>query len=679
MRNDHTIAVIIPVLNEEQSIGNVLDAIPEWVDVVIVADNGSTDDTPRIAEEKGARVVHEPKRGYGSACLRGMAVLESPDVVVFLDGDYSDHPDQMDRLVDPIVSDEVDMVIGSRVLGNAAKGALTPQARYGNMLACFLMRLFWGKRYTDLGPFRAIRYSSLQKLGMADPDYGWTVEMQIKAILKGASSTEAPVDYRQRIGRSKVSGTIRGVIGAGYKILSTIFLSAFHDFMAGKDAHSRACLIVFTRYPEPGKTKTRLIPALGAEGAADLQKKMTEHMLREVWPRGSKLPLYHAERTMHVYFAGSTEEKMREWLGEKITLRDQGDGGLGDRMKYAFASAKEDGFDRIVIIGIDCPEVSADTIDRALACLYGSDVVLGPATDGGYYLIGLRTKKLDAALESLFDEMPWGTEEVLEETIRRSREAELKHELLAPLDDVDRPEDLHVWERSKLSKEEFRLSIIIPTLNEATCLGATLASIGSDPRFEIIVVDAHSTDATCDIARETGATVYLHDGGRAAQMNLGSAKASGTLLLFLHADTQLPEGYFDEIESLIGSGGAQVGAFSFASDSSSWSMRFVAWGVNLRSRWFRMPYGDQGLFLSKWLFRHMQGFPVIPIMEDYSLVRDLRRVGSVKTSKKTIVTSARRWKRLGPFRTVLYNQLIVAGYRIGISPESLARFYRRNA
>ncbi|MFQ5583016.1 MAG: glycosyltransferase family 2 protein [Calditrichia bacterium] len=226
MRKNAKIAVIIPAINEEKSIGKVVSDIPAWVDDIVVVDNGSGDNTISIAEAAGARVLSELRRGYGSACLTGIASLDNPDVVVFLDGDYSDYPGEMDTLVDPILDGEVEMVIGSRVLGEAERGALTPQARFGNWLACMLIRLFWKVRFTDLGPFRAIRYQTLLALNMRDPNYGWTVEMQIKAAQNGIPSLEVPVRYRKRIGKSKVSGTLRGVIGAGTKILSTIFLAA---------------------------------------------------------------------------------------------------------------------------------------------------------------------------------------------------------------------------------------------------------------------------------------------------------------------------------------------------------------------------------------------------------------------------------------------------------------------
>ncbi|MEJ2071375.1 MAG: glycosyltransferase family 2 protein [Syntrophobacterales bacterium] len=227
MRGKNRITVIIPALNEEAAIGLVLAAIPPWVDEVVVVDNGSTDATPEVAREKGARVVREPQRGYGAACLAGIEALHHPDLVVFLDGDFSDHPEEMDRLIDPLVAHQADLVIGSRVLGHRQPGALTPQARFGNWLACLLIRLFWQVTYTDLGPFRAIRFPALQGLNLEDRNYGWTVEMQIKAAAQGLRVLEIPVSYRRRVGQSKISGTIRGIVGAGTKILATIGKEAY--------------------------------------------------------------------------------------------------------------------------------------------------------------------------------------------------------------------------------------------------------------------------------------------------------------------------------------------------------------------------------------------------------------------------------------------------------------------
>ena len=218
------ISVIIPAYNEEDSIGLVLDALPQnLIHEIIVVDNNSTDDTARSASEKGARVVAEKRRGYGSACLKGISELDNPDIVVFLDGDFSDYPEELVKLVAPIESGKKDFVLGSRMLIPESRSALLPQSRYGNQLAVFLMRLFFRHKFTDLGPFRAIRYESLKAIAMQDANFGWTVEMQIKAVKKGLLIMEIPVKYRERVGVSKITGTFSGTIKAGTKIIYTIF------------------------------------------------------------------------------------------------------------------------------------------------------------------------------------------------------------------------------------------------------------------------------------------------------------------------------------------------------------------------------------------------------------------------------------------------------------------------
>ena len=222
MRFGKSVGVIIPALDEAKGIGRVISDIPDWVDRIVVVDNGSRDATIQIARDAGAEVVSEPYQGYGSACLKGIATVGDVDITVFVDGDYSDHADRMGDLVDPIAKDDADFVVGSRRLGKAELGSLTVSQRFGNRLACLLMRWIWKSDFTDLGPFRAISRASLERLNMQDRTYGWTVEMQIRALQYGLRAIEVPADYRNRIGTSKVSGTIRGTISAGYKILTTI-------------------------------------------------------------------------------------------------------------------------------------------------------------------------------------------------------------------------------------------------------------------------------------------------------------------------------------------------------------------------------------------------------------------------------------------------------------------------
>lgn len=230
MNSKPRIDVIIPAFNEEKSIPHVLKEIPkELVREVIVCNNASTDNTAKVAKATGATVLNQPNPGYGNACLKGIEYLaqkpenEQPDILVFIDGDYSDYPEEMYDLVEPILKKEMDLVIGSRALGNLESGSMTPQQIFGNWLATNLIRLFYNYHFTDLGPFRAIKWSKLLELEMADRDFGWTVEMQVKAAKMKFKCTEVPVNYRKRIGVSKISGTIKGTILAGHKILWTIF------------------------------------------------------------------------------------------------------------------------------------------------------------------------------------------------------------------------------------------------------------------------------------------------------------------------------------------------------------------------------------------------------------------------------------------------------------------------
>jgi len=227
MIGDEKIVVIIPAFNEEESLPKVIADIPKFVDEIIVVNNGSIDKTADVAKKSGATVLTEIEKGYGAACIKAIDYISDKnyDIVVFLDGDYSDHPEEMDLIVEPIIKSGLDLVIGSRMLGKRESGAMLPQAIFGNWLATFLIKLFWGYKFTDLGPFRAIKYSSLINLNMRDRNFGWTVEMQIKAAKGKLRTIEVPVRYRKRIGQSKVTGTFKGTVKASFKIIYLIFKS----------------------------------------------------------------------------------------------------------------------------------------------------------------------------------------------------------------------------------------------------------------------------------------------------------------------------------------------------------------------------------------------------------------------------------------------------------------------
>lgn len=659
-----TIDVVIPARNEERSICDVLDAIPEWVRRIVVVDNGSTDSTAIAARSRGAHVVHEPRRGYGAACLRGLAELDDPDIVVFVDADLSDHPDEMDRLVQPILDDAADLVIGSRVLGHAEAGSLTAPQRFGNRLASALIRRIWGVTCTDLGPFRAIRFDALKHLRMNDLDYGWTVQMQARAARLGLRMIEAPVSYRKRIGISKISGTVRGVIGAGMKILGTIAREA----MQRKNTHDYPSerLIIFSRLPVAGTTKTRLIPSLGEQGAADLQQEMTRHTLAVArrWRA-------HSPADLEVRFTGGSEDDMRSMFGEDVTYVDQGDGSLGERMHRAFRDGLHMPNQRMVTIGSDCPGITPLILRKAFAALEKHDAVVGPAIDGGYYLIGMRLPQ-----PALFREIDWGSASVFAQTMAACRALGLRVATLEPLSDVDEPGDVQVWEAVAAERKHRRaipsLSVIIPTLNEAAHLASAIQSIGNRTDTEAIVADGGSTDATVDIAQRHGARIVACECGRAVQMNAGAAAASGDVLLFLHADTRLPFGYRDEIDHMLARPNVVAGAFRFAVDYVTHSLRLIEFGTNVRSRLRQLPYGDQAIFLPRAMFKTVGGFPAWPVMEDYELIHRLRRRGRVGLANVAAITSARRWRRNGPLRTTVRHQLAILSFNLGASPVRIA-------
>lgn len=661
MRHGQRIAVIIPAYNESGSIQPVIRDIPDWVDRIIVADNNSTDDTAARAADAGAEVVTESTRGYGAACLAGIDALRDEEIVVFLDGDYSDYPEDMAHIVDPIALECADMVIGSRAKGEVATGAMTPQQRWGNWLACTLMRIIWGLRHSDLGPFRALPYATLVSLGMQDRTWGWTVEMQIRAAKCGMRVVEAPVRYRKRIGHSKISGTVSGVVRAGTKILYTIAREAI---LSKAPVAPRQKLVLFTKYPTPGKSKTRLIPELGAEGAAALHRKMAIHACSLVRRIES-----HNGTAGEIRYTGSDESSFRDWLGADLTFKNQNDGDLGVRM---FA-AVDDGLskhDSVILIGTDCPALNDATVNHAFALLRKHDVVIGPAEDGGYYLIGMRK-----AHRELFEGIEWGSAEVLAKTRGRIDALGLRAAYLQRLPDIDRPEDLKHWNDS--DDEAPAISVVIPTLNEEPFIADAIASVSIDSSVEVIVADGGSTDRTCAIAAEYGARVIERERGRGAQMNAGANAARGQYLMFLHADTVAPSGFAAVITDVCDTPGVAAGAFKLCVDGGNGLLRAVIHSANLRARALQLPYGDQAFFCKRGTFERIGPFVEAPIMEDYEWIRRARRHGEIRIVPMYVQSSARRWKESGTIRLTMVHQLIVIGYTLRIPPRLLARLRRR--
>lgn len=427
---------------------------------------------------------------------------------------------------------------------------------------------------------------------------------------------------------------------------------------------SRETLILFTRYPEPGRTKTRLIPKLGMEGAAELQRDMTEHVLTRVWPLVRKNSV-----NVEVWYDGGSEPEMRRWLGRGIKFVAQEDGELGKRMRQAVERSVSCGAKRVLIIGADCPGVDASLLSRAFELLRSHPLIFGPARDGGYYLIGLRE-----AHPFLFENINWGTGEVLAASLARARESGLEPFLLPELADVDAPEDLTVWETARRTSRS--LSVVIPALNEAARLPRTLERVAAEPPGEIIVVDGGSHDDTIRVAEAYGAKVATCTASRARQLNAGAALAQGEILLFLHADTLLPGRYCREVLSALRLPQVAGGAFRFAVAEPFAGRWLLEASTNLRSRLWRMPYGDQAVFVRRWVFDEINGFPELPIMEDYEFVRRLRRFGELKLLDSAVLTSGRRWQRLGFLRATLINKLVILGYRCGVSPEKLLNLYR---
>jgi uncharacterized protein len=329
-----------------------------------------------------------------------------------------------------------------------------------------------------------------------------------------------------------------------------------------------------------------------------------------------------------------------------------------------------------VVIGSDCPGLTPDHIASAFERLEEHRAVFGPAEDGGYYLVGLAQ-----AVPEFFREVSWGTGTVLAESLAIAKRLGIQSALLESLPDVDVPADLIHWQRVLQEEEENslnRISVIIPTLNEGPFIAKTLRAVLACNPYEVILVDGGSTDDTVQAVASSGATVVQTPPGRARQMNAGAAQATGEVLLFLHGDTLLPQRWPTVVQQCLNDKGVVAGAFSLGINGRFAGRRLVEKAANARSQWLQRPYGDQGLFLRRSLFEELGGFANLPLLEDYEMNQRLRQCGGIVTAPEAVLTSGRRWERLGVLNATWINQMMIVGYRLGVNPERLAAYYRRD-
>ncbi len=434
---------------------------------------------------------------------------------------------------------------------------------------------------------------------------------------------------------------------------------------------ARRRLIIFTRYPRPGACKRRLIPALGPAGAAALQRSMTQGIL--AWAR--LLARHRPGLEIEVCSPDGDSDRLRAWLGPGLRYRSQGPGDLGRRMYRALARARREGCGRAVLVGSDIPGLTDRIMAQALDALERCHLVLGPARDGGYYLVGMKRPRPE-----LFQGLRWGGPRVLARTRELARRSGLETRLLPELGDLDRPRDLPLWAQAPpvpaCGRIPGSLSVIVPTLNEAPRLARALAPLLADPEpVEVIVADGGSRDGTRRRAWELGALCLRGPRGRGGQMAAGAARATGENLLFLHADTRLPPGWRREVTWLLARPGVSLGAFSFAMDLPGRGPELIRLMVRWRSRLLQLPYGDQALFLRACTLERLGGFPPLPLMEDVELVARARGLGRVVISPLSALSSGRRWRQRGLWRNTLGNWATMAAYTLGTDPALLERRY----
>lgn len=432
---------------------------------------------------------------------------------------------------------------------------------------------------------------------------------------------------------------------------------------------------MLTRHADSSRAKTRLQPALGRHATAALHRALAERVAGEVLALGAT-----GEADVEVWHDGGSARRMRAWLGPLPRYRRQPAGDLGGRLLGLFELAFREGARRCVAVGSDCPAMTANHLREALVALEAAEVVVGPATDGGYWLIGIAAEAADQALPWLFRGVRWGSSEVLRQTLEVAEVRDLRVALLPELADVDRPADLQEWFRCRDTPPgAMKISVVIPTLNEQTSVGAAIGSAWRCGAAQVIVADGRSDDETRQVASAAGAEVVEADRGRARQMNAGAARAQGDALLFLHADTLLPARAAALVRHALGRSSVVGGSFRYtAVGAGAWDP-ILTFGSRLRCTLSGHPYGDQGIFVRARTFRALGGFPDLPVMEDWELVYRLRKLGRVVVLPEPTVTSAASFADHGVVRASLLNLVAIIGYQLGMAPCSLASWRNRIA
>lgn len=453
---------------------------------------------------------------------------------------------------------------------------------------------------------------------------------------------------------------------------------------------------MFTRFPRAGEAKTRLIPALGKEGAAELQSKMSKHIA--LMMHHASVVLEQAPFVSHDYelelearITGSSPKEAQDWLG--ITCRAQSEGNLGERLGHALSEGFDREFDVVAVLGGDCPELNGANIAEAIgASRKNRGAALIPARDGGYCLLVLEKSKAQS-IPFLLEDISWGSSSVCEQQLERLKEYEVPTEILPTLSDVDEAEDLAVWERIEAAwyGPLRSITVIIPTLNEEALLEQCVTAVrnffdaSEDERsLEIIVSDGGSYDATLRIAEALSCRVVSGEAQRAAQLNRGSAAASGDLLLFLHADTLIKARNSESIANLLEHKPLTLGAFSFGFDTKDCGAReklrtaFYAFNTRIRNRIARDPYGDQALFCRTALFNSLGTFGEVPFMEDVLFVERAQRANGVQIIKSRAFSSPRRYLRFGFLKTMIANRVALFELKRGKTLRQIAENYKRN-